>query len=1277
MHLRFTLWLLSSFFSILCFASAPSTPPTNFSANSAEGNRITFSFTIGDGARRIIIARAGSAVTATPSDGIDYNYDTSFGEGDEIAADEFVVYDGTSSAVSIYAFQPATTYHFRIFEYNGSGATTEYLLTPLEGMAATLSAPNVQASGLTISNTTGSSMDLSWTRGNGDRSIVLIKAGSPVDANPSDLTSYTPSPSFGSGSLIGTGNRVVYAGSSNSATIFKLQPGITYHIAVFEYNGSSGPVYLVPGHTANVTTATTPSVPASGISFNAVDGNRFNINWTTGDGARRLIIGSAAGPVSAVPVDGQDYVASSTFGNGEEITPGEFVVYNGTSSAVTLYGLTPQQTYYFKIFEYNGTAGGNTYYLIAAAPEGSQATADPPTSNASGFSFSNITGTELTMTWTPGDGAQRLVLAREGSPVDYTPSDLETFSANQNFSTAGSVGNDNKVLYRGTGSSLDVTGLEPGLTYYFSVFEFNGSSGPVYLTPGASSMQMTDDSPPDVAASNLNFYTIEGNRFNISWANGNGSRRIVVVNTGSPVTAVPVDGMDYNSNATLGNGDDLGGGQYVVYDGTGASMTLWGLAAATTYHVRIYEYFGTGSNTIYQTGLYGEDSQATLSPPTTSATMSFSSITGNSMQVNFNGGDGERRLVVVKADSPVDNAPNNFTRYFGYPLGSSSGHLGGGNYVVYAGSGNSFTLNGLSPGVTYYFKTFEYNGINGPVYENNPPDFSQATLSVPPTVQAGNLNFTNIGATEVRLNWTNGNGSRRIILARAINAVDEIPADNTDYTPDATFGSGQEIGSGNFVVYDGTGTGTTIYGLALETEYHFAIFEYNGTGANAYYLSPGASASQATISPPTLAPSNLTASDVSSTATQVGWTNGNGVGRLVIVSEGAPLNMNPIPGQTYNTSSFFPSGSATPIGNGKAVYLGTSTNVTVSGLTSGTTYYYSIFEYSGVSQSPNYLLSAGVIMHTTPGPPQTPAVDLMTNSIDGASVSISWTPGSGQKRLVVIREAGTTASTPTDGNDYTPNSAFGAGSELGSGNFIVYEGGGNSTLITNLDPSTTYHLEVYEFNFENSGTRYLLSNPASLTFATTVLPVECISFEGQVEDAGALLEWSTATELNNAGFSLQRSTDGINFSEIAWIPGRGTTTEVTDYRRQDTQVHGGQTYYYRLIQQDWDGQWEQACQMISLQLPESKVPALTTAPNPFREQLTVRFALPEKSQVHLSIYDSQGQLLWDRSKTELPAGTQTLFWNGTDAGGQQLSAGMYFLRLQINQVVSWRRISKL
>lgn len=95
-------------------------------------------------------------------------------------------------------------------------------------------------------------------------------------------------------------------------------------------------------------------------------------------------------------------------------------------------------------------------------------------------------------------------------------------------------------------------------------------------------------------------------------------------------------------------------------------------------------------------------------------------------------------------------------------------------------------------------------------------------------------------------------------------------------------------------------------------------------------------------------------------------------------------------------------------------------------------------------------------------------------------------------------------------------------------------------------------------------------------FATCVspLPVDYLSFTVTKLDAQtALLNWATASEMNNDYFIILRSTDGINFVEIGKKDGRGNTMEVSNYEFTDFQVPDAQVVYYRLKQVDIDGKF--------------------------------------------------------------------------------------------------------
>ncbi|HET8861322.1 lamin tail domain-containing protein [Marivirga sp.] len=114
---------------------------------------------------------------------------------------------------------------------------------------------------------------------------------------------------------------------------------------------------------------------------------------------------------------------------------------------------------------------------------------------------------------------------------------------------------------------------------------------------------------------------------------------------------------------------------------------------------------------------------------------------------------------------------------------------------------------------------------------NNDQTFGTACTS--PAIQAifSTPSAAEIDEFQITLNWTSGDGDGVVILAKENEPVNEIPQNGSTYVSDTDFSSGlaDEIGNGNFVVYDGADTTIDITGLTQGTEYHFAIFEYLST----------------------------------------------------------------------------------------------------------------------------------------------------------------------------------------------------------------------------------------------------------------------------------------------------------------------------------------------------------------------------------------------------------------------------------------------------------------
>jgi hypothetical protein len=1253
-----SLFVFLLLFSSIARAAAPTTASTNLTYSSIEGNSMTLGWTIGNGAKRIIIGRKDSPVTAVPANGVDYIANATFGLGNEVSAGQFVLYDNTGSLSAITGLLPGSTYYFAVFEYNGSGFTTEYLLAPfLAGTKATLVAPTTQPSGISFSLVTGNSMKISWTAGNGTGRLVLIRAGSAVNANPDDLVSYTSSTGYGSGDQVGTGNYVIQKGNATSVSVTNLQPSTVYHVAIIEYNGNNGPVYMTSSiPVAALSTAARPTTVPSNIIFSAIEGNSINLNWTNGNGSRRIIVAKAGSAVTAVPADGVSYTANNNFGSGTEILPGEFVVYDGNSTIASLRALQYGNTYHVAIFEYDGSGATSAYMTTGLT--GNRATLTMPTTQASALSFTNIGSSSVTLNWLNGNGTNRIVLAKVGAAVDAAPVNYTSYNQFAAFGTGSQIGTGNYVVYKGSGSSVTVTNLGFNTTYHFAVYELNGSAGPVYYTVSPATGNMMTNSKPTTASSAVVATNTEGNSSTFSWTPGNGANRIVIMRAGAAVTAIPTDGTAYSASNVFGNGDQLSAGQYVVYNGPGSSFNASNLLPGTTYYLSVFEYNGAAATTSYLTASYGSGNATTIAAPTVqSGNISFANITGNSMQVNWTNGNGAKTIVLVRQDNAVNALPVNFSTYTNSASFGLGSNLGNAVYVLYAGAGSSVNLIGLQPNTTYHFAAISFNGTNGPVYLTSPLSTASQATAPRPTAASTAISFTNVDGNSLSTSWVNGNGTKRIVIAKAGSAVTATPVDGLTYTASASFGTGDQLAAGEYVVMNSANNNVPLQNLQPNTTYYFAVFEYDGTASATSYMSTALTGNRSTLSAPTIAATSAQFTTVTNASMTVNWTNGNGAQRMVIVHKDSPVTAVPSNLGSYTASPVYANG--TNLGNNcYVVYKGNASSVTLTGLVSGTSYYVSVYEFNG-SSGPIFLLTDPATgSGTTIGLPQVQATTVNAASPTGNTVQLNWTNGSGQKRIVFAKKAMAVDVTPVDNVAYTANSFFGSGQQVGTGNYVVFNGTGNSATITNLEPQTVYHFAIFEYNDFGATKMYLTTNPARTNSVTAVLPVVFINFGATLRANDIELEWATASEINADRYDIERSSDGTRFSVVGSVAAAGNSSTRNNYKYVDANNTTG-TWFYRLRQVDQDGKSVYTRVVVVNRTTTATIKILG---NPVQNQLNLSISALQGKTI-ARIIEMSGRIMQERQLTS--AGT-------TSIDVSKLSAGVYML-----QLISEGKVEKL
>jgi len=952
----------------------PTTAPTALSITSKTDTTMALSWTRGNGGEILLLAKEGSAVGSDfPTDGILYDANDSFGGGSQIdASGVFVIYRGTGTSVTLGNLDPSTHYFFTALELNGSGGYSEnYYTSSVATASDTTKAgePTVSASDLLFTAWGTSTLDLSWTNGNGANRIIVAKAGAAVSVDPTDAVAYTVTNSFTTGEDLGSGNIVVYDGSGTSIQVTNLNPAVDYHFAVYEYNGTAGSRNYktsTPATGNRSTLQTEPTAIAYNPNFSNVATTSMTFSFNAGNGSRSIILVKSGAAVDSIPSDGREYTANTAFGSGDVLTTGNYVVYFSDTNFVNVSGLTANTTYHYAVFTVNA-ANDSTNYLTSSYLTDSKTTLfDEPTVSATALDFTAWSTTTLDLEWTNGDGANRIVVAREGSAVDFSPIDTNAYTANASFGTGTGLGgsSDNYVVYNGSGSTFQITNLDPAVEYFFAVYEYNGASGAqnYKTTTPATGNRSTLQTEPTSIAYNPNFSNVATTSMTFSFNAGNGSRSIILVKSGAAVDSIPSDGREYTANTAFGSGDVLTTGNYVVYFSDTNFVNVSGLTANTTYHYAVFTVNAANDSTNYLTSSYLTDSKTTLfDEPTVSATaLDFTAWSTTTLDLEWTNGDGANRIVVAREGSAVDFSPvdtNAYTANASFGTGTGLG-TGTDNYVIYNGSGSSVQVTNLDPAVRYYFAVYEYNGASGAqnYKTTTPATGDRYTLETEPTTASTGGAGSGITTTSMTISWSNGNGAEQMLVLRAGSAVSADPVDGLPYSASSTFGGADSVGTGQHVVYRGTGASVTVTDLEPNTTYYYEIFELNGSGESANYLtSPTLTGDEITLQDaPTVAASSLLISEVGINSMKLDWTSGNGASRVVVARAFSSVSADPVDGTTYTANATFGSGNTTGAGE-YVVYNGTGSSVTVTGLFQDTVYTYAVYEYNGTAGSENFL----------------------------------------------------------------------------------------------------------------------------------------------------------------------------------------------------------------------------------------------------------------------------------------------------------------------------------
>lgn len=265
-----------------------------------------------------------------------------------------------------------------------------------------------------------------------------------------------------------------------------------------------------------------------------------------------------------------------------------------------------------------------------------------------------------------------------------------------------------------------------------------------------------------------------------------------------------------------------------------------------------------------------------------------------------------------------------------------------------------------------------------------------------------------------------------------------------------------------------------------------------------------------------------------------------------------------------------------------------------------------------------------------------------------------------------------------DGNRGTPSFTSRSVSwleELGGGN-QKWGFAANSADILNgltLEGNATYIIEYYSSMNGTTPTATIYDNNGganyTLKFTTNAaLPVELTTFNAKIISRGVELNWKTATEKNNAGFEIQKSTDKNNWNKIGFVAGAGNSNSPRSYSYLDKAVQTG-VAYYRLKQIDNDGTSEySAITEASVENP-GKFSLGQNYPNPFNPATQVSYSLAKASNVKITMYNALGQEVRVLENSAKEAGYYTLSINASDLG-----SGVYYYKLEAGSFTQLKKM---
>lgn len=844
--------------------------------------------------------------------------------------------------------------------------------------------------------------------------------------------------------------------------------------------------------------------------------------------------------------------------------------------------------------------------------------------------------------------------------------------------------------------SADQLGDIASTTIYvrFSPTSTGSASGNITVAAGAATTQNVAvtgsgiETEPTTAASSITFTPVRATTLKINWTNGNGANRIVVVRASSAVDFTPSDATAYTANTNFALGTAVGTACKVVYNGTGSSTVVTHLSASTTYHISIFEYNGSSTTANYASGATG--SQATtaataLTGPTYTVGTDgdFPTLAGAVNELNTSGvGDSLTFEIVSDITEPANfglgvntagyavkfrpsadvNRTITFTQSTDNSASSGGWVIGLSNVGSWASlvTTNKITIDGYASGGSTRRLTFV--------------TASTANAAATPFHVIGDVNNLIIKNCSLTVSQTTGSSAFGAVSFRvgAWSSVDYL-MDNV-LIENCVINSSTPSGSGLFMsnttsnggaVPTGRPTGIEFRGNTITVKHRAVSLNYGGTvSVNKNEISVNQTGSGFASFGVGGANTGMVSTTVHSNKfiqLATGNTGGAANGIRAIQASG---------GGTWNIYNNFITGFSTPA-------TGTTEILGIRAGSASNIYHNTIVLNNVTTTGGGTQPTSAIVLFTT-------SVDMRNNIIisneddfvnyavyvSGANIPSTSNYNNIYRSGTVNAKIGFAASaaraTLADWQSATSKDANSKSVAVTFGSSLFLHNDYKTTPDYNLVGTPIGSVTT---DIEGQTRHSLYPYVGADEIQEILLPVELTSFTAVANGKNVELKWSTATEVNNHGFDVERMTNGA-WSRIGFVQGAGNSNAPKEYSYRDAGLPNG-TVLYRLKQIDADGKftYNNAIEVV-VNTAVTRYELSQNYPNPFNPTTTIRFALPAAEQATVKVYDMAGREVAELFNQVAAAGQ---VYN-VQFSGAGLASGIY---LYVLQTQSYREVRKM